>query len=73
MDLKSILTIKQDFSVSIDLKEKADNIYIEIEDEWCGDTESGFGALVGINLNGDQVKKVHDFLGNWLRFRYERR
>lgn len=67
MNLESILTIEQDFSVSIDFKAKTDGVYIEAADEWCGDTNSGFGALVGIDLTPEEVLKVYNFLGEWIK------
>ena len=66
MTLKAILTFEIDFSTSIDFKVKDDGVYIEIVDEWCGDTESGFGALLGADLDRDQVKELCAFLSDWL-------
>ena len=35
-------------------------------DDWCGDTESGFGATVVIELKREQVEELHKSLGCWL-------
>lgn len=67
MKLQDILTIDQDFSVSIDFKAKTDGMYIEIEDAWRGDTETGYGAIVGIDLKKEDIQNVYDFIDNWLK------
>lgn len=36
------------------------------QDDWCGDTESGFGATVAIQLDKAQVSALHAALGRWL-------
>lgn len=38
-------------------------------DDWCGDTESGFGATVAIELKHAQVEALHVALGLWLASR----
>lgn len=41
-------------------------LYFSNQDDWCGDTESGFGATVGVTLSRQQVEDLHESLGNWL-------
>lgn len=36
------------------------------QDDWCGDTESGFGATVAIRLSRQQVQTLYEALGRWL-------
>lgn len=36
------------------------------QDDWCGSTETGFGATVVINLSRQQVCELHASLGRWL-------
>lgn len=36
------------------------------QDDWCGSTESGFGATVAIELKREQVAQLHAALGEWL-------
>lgn len=36
------------------------------QDDWCGDTESGFGATVAIQLSRQQVQTLYEALGRWL-------
>ena len=66
--MREILTFEQKFneSISIDFKAKSEGMYIEIESEWAGNSETGFGALVGIELNRDQIRELKDFLTRWL-------
>ena len=34
--------------------------------EWCGDTESGFGATVSVPITRKEATALRDFLDNWL-------
>lgn len=36
------------------------------QDDWCGDTESGFGATVNVELDIEQVRELWSALGYWL-------
>jgi len=45
----------------------ADKISFSNENEWCGDTETGFGALVSIDLNRNQVADLINTLQEWLK------
>lgn len=44
----------------------ADTLGFSNSDDWCGDTESGFGAIVSVDLSRKQVAKLHAALGRWL-------
>lgn len=35
--------------------------------DWCGDTESGFGATVSVSLGREDAEKLRDFLDAWLK------
>ena len=45
---------------------KVDGLYVHCHCDWCGDSETGYGAEVGYNLTIQEAKKLHDFLGEWL-------
>ena len=36
------------------------------QDDWCGDSETGFGATVSVMLTRQQVAELHAALGSWL-------
>ena len=74
MGIEDILTIVDgaDSSNSIDFKAKSNGVYVEIENEWCGDSETGFGYTLGIHLNYDQVLQARNFLDNWLKTHNEK-
>jgi hypothetical protein len=36
------------------------------QDDWCGCTETGFGATVSVQLSRVQVAELHASLGRWL-------
>jgi hypothetical protein len=38
------------------------SLRIDCTSDWCGDTESGFGATVGVNLNERQARDLLTFL-----------
>ena len=40
-------------------------MYIEVENPWSGDTESGFGRSGSIRLSKDQARMLADFLSAW--------
>jgi hypothetical protein len=35
-------------------------------DDWCGDTEAGFGAEVTIELDFASVVELHTAIGKWI-------
>jgi hypothetical protein len=41
-------------------------ISISAQDDWCGDTETGFGATVSVQLTREQVAELHAALGRYL-------
>lgn len=38
----------------------------EIDSPWSGSTEEGFGARLSINLQPEEVARLHAALGAWL-------
>lgn len=38
------------------------SLRIDCTSDWCGDTETGFGATVGVNLNPEEAKRLLAFL-----------
>jgi len=44
--------------IEVDFRDDG-TIRIECTNEWCGDTERGFGASVGIELNHADAERVH--------------
>lgn len=34
--------------------------------EWCGDTETGFGATVHVSITREEVVALRDFLDAWI-------
>ncbi len=62
MAIKDVFIIKGDNFIELQVTIKGDTIYFEIEDECCGDSETGFGAIVGIDLSKEQVKKLAYFM-----------
>ncbi len=34
--------------------------------EWCGSTETGFGATVTVSLNREDAARLRDWLNTWL-------
>lgn len=45
----------------------ADTATITNSDDCCGDTESGLGASVTIELSRDDAKRLSDTIMEWLR------
>lgn len=37
-------------------------ISIEMNDHWCGDTETGFGAMISMELSPEQAMELAQFL-----------
>ncbi len=44
-----------------------DKLYISIENPWCGDTESGFGATTCINLDKEAAKQLYDLIEKFIK------
>lgn len=63
------LNFEQENSIDIGFEATAykNKINISCTDNWCGDTENGFGATVALDLNKEQVVKLRDFLNDWLK------
>lgn len=43
-----------------------DTMTISNNNDWCGDTESGFGATVSVTLTRADAKRLRDMLNEWL-------
>lgn len=41
-------------------------ITISNNDDWCGDSISGFGATVSVELSREDVSRLQEFLNIWL-------
>ena len=42
-------------------------VHITCFSNWCGDSETGYGASISYDLPIEQVKSLYKFLGAWLR------
>lgn len=60
-----IFSVGDDEGMQVSVNGK-DTLYFVNHDDWCGDTFTGFGASVGIELNREKVKQLYTALGNWL-------
>lgn len=43
-----------------------DTVSFSAEDEWCGCTETGFGATVSVDINRNDAEKLVEMLTKWL-------
>lgn len=55
----------QDKGLQVSTSDNA--VYLKAFDEWCGSTETGFGAEVGVSLDVGSAIKLRDFLNEWLQ------
>ena len=46
--------------------EGENTVYFSAEDEWCGSTETGFGATVGVEITRDDASRLIAMLTEWL-------
>lgn len=46
---------------------KGGELRIDCTSDWCGDTESGFGATVGVTLSNEHAKELLAFLQQHLK------
>lgn len=46
--------------------EGGESLSFSAEDEWCGGTDTGFGATVSVDIKREDVKKLVDTLNKWL-------
>ena len=60
MTLIDVLNIAND-GIELQVNFKTDGVYIEIENDFCGSTETGFGATVGMDLNREEVETLYNF------------
>jgi len=43
-----------------------DQLRISNNDDWCGDTETGFGATVSVGLTREDATRLRDMIDTWL-------
>ena len=46
--------------------EGEETLSFSANDEWCGDSVSGFGATVSVELDKEKIKTLANFLNDWL-------
>lgn len=56
----------EDLNVQIIAEIGADSINISANNEWCGSTETGFGATVCVDVQRNDVERLYEILGKWL-------
>ena len=61
VDMK-ILELSESDSVRLEAVKHADHVQVHVEDDWAGDSESGFGWVCSISLKPDQVRQLVEFL-----------
>lgn len=44
----------------------ADGLYIECDEPWAGDTETGIGRSGAVTLTKEQARQLADFLFAWV-------
>ena len=44
----------------------SDTASISNNHDWCGDTETGFGATVAVDLTRDDARRLRDTIDAWL-------
>jgi len=66
------LEIEQKDSIDVGLEirphqDPAGNAFLEItcSDDWCGSTETGFGASVSFFCTKEQVEKIINYMNEW--------
>jgi len=45
----------------------ADEAEFSANDEWCGSSETGFGATITVSLDRESAARLVDMLMQWLR------
>jgi hypothetical protein len=59
-------TDKEDPSCQAVAFKGAETMTISNNNDWCGDTETGFGATVSIDLTRADAMRLRDMLNKWL-------
>lgn len=63
---RDVLTFEDSLGDGAQFTTKENGLRVHCHCDWCGDTESGFGAEVGYDLTFEQAKELYEFLGKWL-------
>jgi len=57
-----VIVFGEEFYDGAQITANDDGFYIQCFCEWCGDTETGFGAEVGHMITIEQAAELRDFL-----------
>lgn len=61
-----IFTMDDDPSLQVTVNPGNGGLNFTANDEWCGDSETGFGALVTVTLHVGEVMELSESLRAWL-------
>lgn len=67
-----IFTVGDGYATGLDVIDCGDTVSFHNHDDWCGDTESGFGAEVIISVKHDDVLKLIIGLSAWAHRQFNR-
>ena len=62
MTERNVLAFEDSLGDGVQFIAKDDGLHVHCHNDYCGDSESGFGAEVGFDLNLQQVNKLIEFL-----------
>lgn len=63
---REVLAFEDSLGDGVQFTVKDDGLRVHCHCDWCGDSESGFGAEVGYDLTLEQAKELYKFFGKWL-------
>ena len=63
---KNRLVFDTDSDPGMQVVVAGDGLSFSNQDDWCGDSESGFGATVAVTLSREQVIALNCALTEWL-------
>ena len=57
-----ILRLAENYSDHMEIMFRDDKFYIDVENEWAGDTETGFGQTSHVTLSREDAETLRDWL-----------
>lgn len=64
--LKLIFEKEHSIDPEFEITAYTDKIHVHVEEDWCGDSITGFGATMDFDWNREQVLKLRNFFDNFL-------
>ena len=50
----------------VDISGTYKHLYLSLDNDWYGDSDSGFGATLNLTMPPEEAKRLADWINHWL-------